>query len=414
LAALAAGCSSSSGTNTTSNSPKPLEVYSWLTSGSEGAALTALFNVITTQDPKMQITNAAQSNPTMAQSELQTRMAGGNPPDSFQVVSGKDLDSWIGKGELESLDSLASAQGWGSVMPPPVLQSVSSKGSLYGVPLDIERDNTIFYNKSVFATAGIKEPKTFADVMAAAPALKAKGLTAFSISASGGWTIASHVFESVLVAQAGPDFYEAYLTGQKTADTPEIRTALTTVGTMVSYSNADRTSTSWSQAVANVCSGKAAMIVLPDFVKGEFVHDGCDAKKIDYVSMEPPGTPTFVFVSITFELPTGAKHRDDAIEFLTKIGSKASQDAFNPIKGSISARTDSDITQYDAISQRTATDFKASTTHLVPAYAALATSGVQGNINTALKAFVDPASGSFNSVDAVVAVLAQNYASLQP
>jgi glucose/mannose transport system substrate-binding protein len=415
-ALAAAACSSSSSTN---NDPKTLEVYSWLTSGSENKALTSLLDNITSHDHRMRITNAAQKNPSQAQDQLKTRMAEGDPPDSFQVVSGKDLDDWIERGALESLDSLAASQGWGAVIPARVLSSVSSDGVLYGVPLDIERDNTLFYNKAVFDAAGVDTPKTFADLMPAAAALEAKGIVAFAVSAFAGWTIASHLFESVLVAQAGPDFYQAYLTGQQAADTPEIRTALSTVASMMDYSNPDRTSTEWTGAVSMVCQGRAAMLVLPDFVKGQFVQDsiadgGNACSAIDYISMEPPGTPTFVFVSITFELPKGAPHRNNGLEFLTYVGGREQQDVFNPIKGSISARTDSDITKYDAISQRTASDFKGSGVHLVPAYAALTTASVQGSINAALKSFVDPSDGNYKDVDAVVAVLAQNYAALHP
>jgi glucose/mannose transport system substrate-binding protein len=409
-AALVTACSSGAGDG---SSPKPLEVYSWLTSGSEGDALGALFGVITRQDSRMKITNSAQDNPSMAQAQLKTRMAEGIPPDSFQVVSGRDLDDWIDRLALEPLDGLASAQSWGGVIPPPVLQSVGSMGTLYGVPLDIERDNTLFYNKAVFAAAGVALPKTLTDVFFVAEALKAKGVTPFEVSASGGWTIASHLFESVLVAQAGPDFYEAYLTGQKAADAAEIRTALNTVAWMMDLSNEDRSALLWSDAVKEVCAGHAAMLVLPDFVKGEFAHDGCGPETIDYMSMEPPGTPTFVFVSITFELPKGAPHRDDAIEFLKAVGSMGGQDSFNPIKGAISARIDSDLAKYDTISRRTASEFRSAGERLVPGYAALTTTDVQGNVNAALQAFVDPSNSYYKSVDAVVAVLTQNYGALQ-
>jgi glucose/mannose transport system substrate-binding protein len=408
-AAVSSACSSSGGGST---APKTLEVYSWLTSGSEKDALDALFGVVKMQAGGVAITNAAQDRSDIAQQELATRMAQGNPPDSFQVVSGSGLASWVGKSALESLDAVAATQDWAGVMPAPVLQSVSKNGSLYGVPLDIERDNTIFYNKAIFAAHMITPPTSVDGIMTIAKSLKSSGITAFSVSASAGWTIASHVFESVLVAQAGPDFYQAYLGGQKTADTPEIRTALSTVASMMDYANANRTSTSWTDAVAAVCNGQAAMLILPDFVKGELSHDGCGPDKIGYVPMQPAGTPTFVFVSITFELPIGAPHRDAAIQFLKTVGSKAGQEAFNPVKGSIPARTDADTSLFDEISTQTLSDFRAPGERLVPAYAALTGSTFQTAVNGALKTFVDPTSDGFKNVDAVVTALTQNYAGI--
>ena len=44
----------------------------------------------------------------------------------------------------------------------------------------------------------------------------------------------------------------------------------------------------------------------------------------------------------TFTLPEGAPHRDVAIEWLKLAGSQEGQDTFNPVKGSIPARTDGD------------------------------------------------------------------------
>ena len=71
------------------------------------------------------------------------------------------------------------------------------------------------------------------------------------------------------------------------------------------------------------------MIIMPDFVEGELAHDGCGPDAIGYVPMQPAGTPTFVFVSITFELPNGAPRGDAALQFLQTVGSKTGQDAFN-------------------------------------------------------------------------------------
>jgi glucose/mannose transport system substrate-binding protein len=406
VCALAAACGTSS---PLSKAPTTLEVYSWLTAGSERDALDALFSVVESEHPKLAITNAAQDRSEVAQQELVQRMAAGNPPDSFQVVSGSDLVSWIKKGALEPLDTIEGAAKWADVIPAPVLASVSKGGSLYGVPLDIERDNTLFYNKQIFAQQKLALPLDIDQILAVARALQAKGITALSVSASAGWTIASLLFEAVLIAQAGPDYYEAYLGGTKTADTPEVRAALTTVASLMAYAEIDRTSTSWTDAVASLCSGKAAMIIMPDFVKGELAHDGCGPDTIGYVAMQPAGRPTFVFVSITFELPNGAPHRDAALDFLQTVGSKSGQDAFNAVKGSIPARIDADPSRLDEMGAQTLADFKASGERLVPGYAALTSPSFQAALNPALKNFVDPASDAFEDVDAVILVLSQKY-----
>jgi glucose/mannose transport system substrate-binding protein len=68
----------------------------------------------------------------------------------------------------------------------------------------------------------------------------------------------------------------------------------------------------------------------------------------DYHWTTAPGTEgLFMVLSDSFGLPKNAPDRDNAIAFLRIIGSRAGQDAFNPIKGSIPARTDGDRSKYD-------------------------------------------------------------------
>jgi glucose/mannose transport system substrate-binding protein len=349
-------------------------------------------------------------------------MAAGNPPDSFQVVSGSDLGSWIKQGSLQSMTDIAASQGWHDVYPLEVLKSVSDmSGTLYGVPLDLERDNTIFYNKSIVnMVAPTGMPQTLDAIMTMATAiqnnatLKAAGVTPFAVSDKGGWTMASHVFESVLVAQAGSQFYSDYLTGQKQPDDPAIAAALTTTGQMLDMSNTSAPTTGWSDAVKLVCMGQAAMLVLPDFVKGEFKTVGCDDTKIGYVPMQKAGENAFVFVSVTFALPKGAPDANAAKEFLETVGSVQGQLGFNLAKGAIPARKDANIMAagYDKISLQTYADFTSSTELLVPAYAALTSPTFQGAINTALQAFSDRTNAAYKDIPTMVTALKANYAQI--
>jgi glucose/mannose transport system substrate-binding protein len=405
FAVLIAGC------NWFSSSPPPegpqkLEIFSWFTAGSERNALKMLFTDVQQQHPDIaSITNAAQDDPDNALTLLATRVADGNPPDSFQVVSGSDLDEWIQRQMVEPLDWMAASQGWSGVFPLPVLQSVSYQGALYGVPLDIERDNTIFYNRSLVGSM----PTTIDDIMVLARSLQARGVTPFAVSDTDGWTMSAHIFESVLVAKAGADFYQAYLTGQKPADATEVQDALLTTAEMLAMANPDAGTTKWTDAVSKVCLGQAAMLVLPDFVKGEFKNQGCDDTKIGYVPLQPANEPTFVFVSVTFELPRGAPDRDATIQFLETAGSAQGQIDFNLLKGAIPARVDANIQAFDSISRQTFADFTAKGEKLVPGYAALTAQSFQTEINGAFQKFADPTSAAYRKVPLAIAALKANY-----
>jgi outer membrane protein OmpA-like peptidoglycan-associated protein len=58
-----------------------------------------------------------------------------------------------------------------------------------------------------------------------------------------------------------------------------------------------------------------------------------------------------------FTLAKGAPHKESAIAWLKTIGSKEAQEAFNPLKGSIPARTDVDKSKFDGYHQWSMEEF---------------------------------------------------------
>src|SRR5262245_58788277 len=118
LAAAAVGCGSSDDSGPTP--VKELEIYSWLTSGSEKDSLTKLLDEVRKVDPTIQITNAAQDRSEIAQMELPGRIARGTPPDSWQQLPGLPMVPFIDANQLESVDSIAAANNWDAVFPKAV------------------------------------------------------------------------------------------------------------------------------------------------------------------------------------------------------------------------------------------------------------------------------------------------------
>ena len=57
-------------------------------------------------------------------------------------------------------------------------------------------------------------------------------------------------------------------------------------------------------------------------------------------------------------LPVGAPHPDAATDWLIVAGSKEGQEAFNPVKGSICARTDCDESLFNAYLKTAMADWK--------------------------------------------------------
>ena len=365
-----------------------LEIFSWWTTGGEAAGLKALYHLYPSKCPgNVEIVNATVAGGAgfNAREVLTTRMLGGDPPGSFQVHMGHELtDTWVTTGNMQPLDALYKQEGWNDVFPKGVLDIVSYQGKPYSVPVNIHRANVLWYNKKVFADNNLQPPKTFAEFFAVADALKAKGITPLALGDVEVWT-AVQVMETALLGSLGPDAYKGLWTGQTDWSGPEVKAALETFKKMLSYVNSDHSSLSWDQANALVIKGDAAMTIMGDWAEGDY-----KAKKFTDFGWTPtPGTSGYYdALSDTFGLPKGAPNPDAVTCWLRLVGSKAGQEAFNPLKGSVCARTDCDPSLFDPYLQSAIKDWK--TDIIVPslAHGAAASQGWVTEIVDAATAFV--------------------------
>jgi len=329
-----------------------LEIFSWWTSGGEVEALNAIYAIYNRLYPNVKINNAAlaggQGQGGNMKALLETRMLGGEPPDSFQVHLGHELiDTHVIAGRMEPLGWLYEEEGWYDVFPEDVVAIASYEGEPYSVPVNIHRSNVLWYRPSRLAEVGVTEPpKTWDEFFEVAEKLKEKGIPAIAIAeqdANGGFS--GHVLENILLSVLGADKYRGLFDGTTKWDDPGVTEALEIMNRLYEYANPDYLSTAWGDINDRfVTDDGPAMMIMGDWTHGVLMSKGFK----DYKWSTPPGTENyFMVLSDSFGLPKNAPHRDNAVAFLRVIGSKEGQDAFNPIKGSIPARTDGDRTKYD-------------------------------------------------------------------
>ncbi len=367
-----------------------LEIFSWWTAGGEADGLNALFELYKKQHPDVEIINAtvAGGAGSNAKAVLATRMQSGDPPDSFQVHAGHELiDSWVQAGKMEPVTFIFEENGWLDKYPPGVIDILSYDGEIWSVPVNIHRSNVLWYNKAIFEENGLQPPKTFDEFFAVADALKAKGITPLALGDNGIWA-ATHLFESVLLGTMGPEKYRGLWDGSTDWNGPEVKQALETFAKMMEYVNEDHAALSWDQAAQLVADGDAAMTIMGDWTEGYFKSIGL-TPNVEFGWVPSPNTEgTFIMLSDSFGLPKGAPHRENAIAWLELCGSKEGQDAFNPLKGSIPARTDGDRALYDEYLQSAMDDF--SSNEIVPSvtHGAAASEGWVTAIHDVMTLFV--------------------------
>jgi len=324
-----------------------VEVFSWWTGPGEEEGLQAMIEDFKKKNSGIEFINAAVAggSGTQARQVLTTRLQANNPPDSYQVHAGKELQSDIADGKVEPVDFLYEKEGWKDKLPKGLLEAITVDGKIYSVPVNIHRSNLLWFNPKTLQTAGISAPpKTWSEFLTQAETLKAKKITALSIGPA--WA-QMHLMENVLLGELGVDKYNGLWNGSTDWAAPEVVAALDTFKKVLEVSDVKSAAADWQPALDKVIAGTAAYNVMGDWAAGYL----SSAKKLKYKegfdAIASPGSEgVYNFLSDSFTLPKNAPHRGAAEKWLVECGSVDGQDLFNPQKGSVPARTDADKAKY--------------------------------------------------------------------
>src|SRR5699024_11117790 len=107
-----------------------IEIFSWWTGAGEEEGLLALIDLFEDEND-LTIENAAVAGGagTNAKAVLATRMQGDDPPSTFQVHGGAELnESWVAADKMESLDDLYEENDWMDKFPEDLIDLVSDDG----------------------------------------------------------------------------------------------------------------------------------------------------------------------------------------------------------------------------------------------------------------------------------------------
>ncbi len=319
-----------------------LEIFSWW-AGDEGPALEALIALYNSHYPDVEVINATVTGGAGVnfRAVLKTRMLGGNPPDSFQVHAGQELiGTWVIANRMQDLTWLYEEEGWFDVFPPGLIDNLSYEGGIYSVPVNIHRAGVLWYIPENLDSWDISVPKTPDDFYAMCLTLQSQGITPLVLGET--WTVI-HLWDQVALSVLGADGYEALWTGGLSPTSEQMIAVWDAFGKFLDCTNIRENAAglSWQQATDILVAGGAAFNVMGDWVAGYLSTTlGLKASE-DYGWADFPGTEgEFTWLSDTFGLPVDAPNETAAIAWLRLIGSVEGQNTFNPLKGSIPARTD--------------------------------------------------------------------------
>lgn len=330
-----------------------VEVLHWWTSGGEAKALNVLKQDLEGQGIGWQDMPVAGGGGEAAMTVLRSRVVAGNAPTAVQML-GFDIQDWGEEGATANLNDLAAKEGWDDVVPAALQRFSKYDNNWIAAPVNVHSTNWVWANKSIMDELGVSAPPADWDgFVAMLDAAKAKGYTAL---AHGGqpWQDAT-IFDGVVLTTGGPDFYKKSMIDldAEALGSDTMKTVFDRMKQLRGYVDDNFSGRDWNLASAMVIENKAAVQIMGDWAKGEFLNAG-KVPNEDFLCFRVPGTEGMVtFNSDQFVMfKVGDESAAAQTAMAKAVMSPVFQSAFNVVKGSVPARTDVSNEAFDACGQK--------------------------------------------------------------
>lgn len=346
------------------------EVLHWWTSGGEAKSVAVLQEQFAAEGGSWTDMPVAGGGGDAAMTALRARVLSGNAPTAVQL-KGPAIQEWYEETGLANIGAVATENGWADVLPAQIAAHMKCEGEWCAAPVNVHRVNWIWGNKQILDENGIEMPTTWDEFNAAAEKLKAAGVTPL---AHGGqaWQDAT-VFETVVLGIGGPEFFQKALVDLDpealTSDT--MKQAFDEMRTIRGYVDDNFSGRDWNLATAMVMNGEAAFQIMGDWAKGEFLAAGKEPGT-DFVCAPTPGKGFLYNVDSFAFFEVDGQDKQDGQALLAKlIMGPEFQKTFNLNKGSIPARTDVALDEFDDCAKQSNKDMNEDATDgsLLPSFA---------------------------------------------
>jgi multiple sugar transport system substrate-binding protein len=246
----------------------------------------------------------------------QSLHTGKSKADLIKWWSGYRLQELAKSGGLTDLTAVwneAQAKGWVS---PGIKPAFSYQGKVYGMPL-AQSYWVVYYNKRLFAKAGIQPPKTWAEFLTNAAKLKAAGVTPFYTTVGDRWP--SFIWFEELLAKSNPAAYNAVVSDKASYTDPAVKKAMGIWQGMIQKGYFTKPDTKIQDSPPQFKAGKFAMLIAGTWFNEQIAAAGMKPGT-DYGAFLMPAmsgvAPSSFFETSVLAVPGTAPHKDAAIALL--------------------------------------------------------------------------------------------------
>jgi raffinose/stachyose/melibiose transport system substrate-binding protein len=177
---------------------------------------------------------------------------------------------------LKDLTSLAKRDGLDKFYTPVSLDpSQQSSGYLAMIPRAITSSHAFYINNEVLRAAGLSPAKTYAELKAQVPILKAKGYETVIMPNQDSWVMQSCLFSMVAGRFCGEGWEQKILSGQAKFTDPDFVAALNFIKALYDDGVINRSSltTAYGDGIGPFATDKSAYYIDGDWRVGAFITD---------------------------------------------------------------------------------------------------------------------------------------------
>ena len=252
------------------------------------------------------------------------------PPDVVFWFAGHRMRQFAAPGLLDDVSDLFTPQTR-ATMHRSALDLVTLDGRQYGVPY--QHYQVGFYlRRDVLAAAGLPEPpRTWADLVDACERLKARNVEPFAIGTRDLWPAAAW-FDYLDLRQNGLAFHAELMQGRIAYTDPRVRRVFARWRELVDRGcfSRDHASSSWQESQALLYNGKAAMMLIGNYIVANFPPNLLE--RMDFAPFPVIDSAVGRYEDApmnTIHIPARARNKADARKFLAFVLRADVQEALN-------------------------------------------------------------------------------------
>lgn len=253
--------------------------------------------------------------------KLKTQAASKEVPDITIVNPAAQMKPFVDAGLLAPLNDVLDRDGLKSTFHAGILDYYSFNGNVYALP-DGNNIGVIYYNKDMFAQAGVQVPKTFEELIDVVKTLKAKGIQPMVIGEKDTWTGSFLFMNIVLRTNGGPGFLKDVLDHKKTFNDPAFETAVAKFQELVQAGafQEGATSIDYNTGENLFKTGKAAMYYMGTWAAGAIDQSDVGPKigVFQFPTVDGKGNPDEFMLApgSAFAVSANSKHLQETKDFL--------------------------------------------------------------------------------------------------